>query len=140
MKELWCNLKFTWLYVKGQKKCIFIIFKSICIIIFSLVTPVLSTKIIISLTSNNFIQIILIALAMSVIVGISNLMHYLSRRSALKVYRNTLSILEINLGRNVLKLENECLDKNGNGVFIQRLTNDTSRIADVFQTIFGITS
>ena len=100
----------------------------------------MSTKIIISLTSNNFIQIILIALAMSVIVGISNLMHYLSRRSALKVYRNTLSILEINLGRNVLKLENECLDKNGNGVFIQRLTNDTSRIADVFQTIFGITS
>lgn len=77
---------------------------------------------------------------MSVIVGISSLMHYLSPRSAIRVYRNTLSILEINLGRNVLKLENECLDKNDNWVFIQKLTTDTSRIADVFQTIFGITS
>ena len=129
MKELWSNLKFAWSYAKEQKKYIFIIvFTSMCNIIFSIVTPILSAKIIISLTSNNFIQIILIALAICVVEGLSSLMHYLSRRSAIKVYRNTLSVLEIDLGRNVLKLENECLDKNGSGVFIQRLTNDTSRI------------
>lgn len=141
MKELWRNLKFAWSYAKGQKKYIFIIlFTSICSIIFSILTPILSAKIIISLTSNNFIQIILTALAICVVDGLSSFMRYLSRRSAIKVYRNTLSVLEIDLGRNVLKLENECLDKNGSGVFIQRLTNDTSRIADVFQAVLGMTS
>jgi ABC-type multidrug transport system fused ATPase/permease subunit len=32
------------------------------------------------------------------------------------------------------------MDKNGSGVFIQRLTNDTSRIADVFNAVLGMTS
>lgn len=85
--------------------------------------PILSAKIIILLTSKEYLQIILIALAICVVEGLSSFMYYLSRRSAIKVYRNTLSVLEIDLGRNVLKLENECLDKNGSGVFIQRLTN-----------------
>lgn len=141
MKELWCNLKFAWLYAKGQKKYIFIILlTSIFSIIFSILAPILSAKIIISLTSDNFIQIILIALAICVVEGLSSLTHYISRRSSIKVYRNTLSVLEIDLGRNVLKLENECLDRNGSGVFIQRLTNDTSRIADVFNAVLKMTS
>lgn len=141
MKELWNNLKFAWSYAKGQRKHIWIIlFASICSIIFSIITPILSANIIISLTGNNYVQIILIALALFIVDAFSSLMHYLSRMSAIKVYRNTLSVLEIDLGRNVLKLENECLDKNGSGVFIQRLTNDTSRIADVFQALLGMTS
>ena len=56
------------------------------------------------------------------------------------VYRSVLNVLEIDLGRNILKLENECLDKNGSGLFIQRLTNDTSRLADVFNCMLGMIS
>lgn len=124
VKELWRNLKFAWSYAKGQKKYIYIIFfASLCNIVFSIAMPILSAKIIILLTSKEYLRIILIALAICVVEGLSSFMYYLSRRSAIKVYRNTLSVLEIDLGRNVLKLENECLDKNGSGVFIQRLTN-----------------
>ena len=68
MKELWNNLKFAWSYAKGQRKHIWIIlFASICSIIFSIITPILSANIIISLTGNNYVQIILIALALFIV-------------------------------------------------------------------------
>lgn len=139
MRELCNNLKFAWEYAKVEKKAILgIVFSSICNIIFSIIVPILSAKIIISLTSSNFTQIILLALVLFFTDIVIDILDYFSRRCSIKVYKNSLSLLEIDLGRNVLKLENECLDKNGSGVFIQRLTNDTSRIADVFNSILGM--
>ena len=37
---------------------------------------------------------------------------------------------------NMTKIENKCLDASSSGVFIQRLTADTTRIADVFTVLF----
>ena len=68
------------------------------------------------------------------------LFHYIERRCSLSIYRKTLSLLETDLARNILKLENECLDKNGSGVFIQRLTNDTSRLSDAFNSVLSMLS
>lgn len=141
MIELFKNLKFAWKYAKGEKKYLIIfIIANIISICLSIIYPILSAKIIISLTSNNFIQIILIALVILIVESLSSFIHYLTRMCSIKIYRNTLSMLEVDLGRNVLKLENECLDKNGSGVFIQRLTNDTSRMADVFNSLLGMIS
>ena len=56
------------------------------------------------------------------------------------MYRNALSKIEIDLGKNILKLDNNCLDNNNSGVFIQRLTSDTTRMADVFNNMLGIIS
>ena len=56
MRELWNNLKFAWIYAKEQKRYIFeIIIISILSIILSIVTPILSARIIIYLTSNKYI-------------------------------------------------------------------------------------
>ena len=35
----------------------------------------------------------------------------------------------------MLKLETKTIDENSSGVFIQRLTNDTSKIADIFNVL-----
>ncbi len=138
MKELFNNLKFAWSYAKGQKKYLVLLnIANIFSIAFSIITPILSAKIIVSLTSNEYTRIILIALAIFITNSIDDIFRYIAHRCTNIIYRNTLSIIEIDLGRNVLKLETECLDKNGSGLFIQRLTNDTSRLADVFNSIFG---
>lgn len=126
--------------LKIKNNLIILVINNIVGIILSIVIPILSAKIIISLTSNNYSQIILIALVIFIVDGISNLTHYISRVFSIKIYRNTLSALEIDLGRNVLKLENECLDENGSGLFIQRLTNDTARMADVFNSLLDMIS
>ena len=141
MKDLYKNLKFAWGYAKESKKyLILLMIANIINVIFGIVTPILSARIIIELTNNDYSRIILVAGAMFLVEFISDLFSYVSSRCSIKVYRNTLSVLEVDLGRNVLKLENACLDKNGSGVFIQRLTNDTSRLAEVFNDVLGMMS
>ena len=141
MKDLYKNLKFAWGYAKESKKyLILLMIANIINVIFGIVTPILSARIIIELTNNDYSRIILVAGAMFLVEFISDLFSYVSSRCSIKVYRNTLSVLEVDLGRNVLKLENARLDKNGSGVFIQRLTNDTSRLAEVFNGVLGMMS
>lgn len=141
MKEFINNLKFAWKYANTEKSKIAVIVVSNFIrIVLSVIAPILSAKIIVSLTSNDYAQIFLIAIMILLVDGISNLMYYFSRTTATKVYRVALAALEVDLGRNVLKLENKCLDEKGSGVFIQRLTNDTSKIADAFQYLLGMTT
>lgn len=135
------NLKFVWQYAKGEKKRLVIfIICNIFNIIFNIVTPILSAKIIVELTSSNFARIILMAMVIFFIDFMSDLVSYLGVNSSIKIYRNTLSVLEVDLAKNVLRVENDCLDKNGSGVFIQRMTNDTQKISDAFNSIFGTIS
>ena len=98
----------------------------------------MSANVVIELTKNNYERIILIAALIFVINFIYNTTHYVARRCSLRVYRNTMSELEIDLGKNIMELENDCLEKNGSGVFIQRMTSDTNKLANVFNSIFGI--
>ena len=139
--ELVNNLKFVWKYAKSQKyNLIIFIFSSIIKIIISVLGPILSAKIIIELTSNNYMQIILVAFVIMLFESVYNLFDYIGRRCSLSVYRKVLSLLETDLAKSVLKLQNNCLDENGNGVFIQRMTVDTGRLSDSFSDIVGMLS
>lgn len=139
--ELVNNLKFVWKYAKSQKyNLIIFIFSSIIKIIISVLGPILSAKIIIELTSNNYTQIILVAFVIMLFESVYNLFDYIGRRCSLSVYRKVLSLLETDLAKSVLKLQNNCLDENGNGVFIQRMTVDTGRLSDSFSDIVGMLS
>lgn len=138
MKELFKNLKFTWKYAKNEKKYFIVtIISNIMWIAISIILPILSAKIIMALTNNDFIRIISIAIMLLVINTLGNIFKYISRVASIKIYRNTLTKLEIELGENILRLENKCLDDNGSGVFIQRMTNDTSRLADIFNNLLS---
>jgi ABC-type multidrug transport system fused ATPase/permease subunit len=56
--------------------------------------------------------------------------------SAQRIHREGFKRIQIHLGQEILKIENKCLDASSSGVFIQRLTADTTRIADVFTVLF----
>lgn len=79
--------------------------------------------------------IIFISILIFFIENVRNLIRYFSRYYAQTIYRETFSKLQIDLGKQILKLENESLDDSGSGVFIQRLSNDTSRLADIFNVL-----
>ena len=141
MKNLFKNLKFSWQYVKNDKKYLFIItIVNIIDIILNVITPILSAKIIIELTTNNYKRMVLIAIMIFIVNFLSSMVHFIARTFSTKMYRNALSKIEVDLGSNMLKLDNNCLDSNSSGVFIQRLTNDTTRMADVFNSMLGIIS
>ena len=136
MKELIYNLKFAWRYAKNQKKLIILyILCNLFQIIISVFLPVLSAKIIVSLTDNQLIQVLNIALVLLFVELFRNCVVYLTNYFSQKIYRETFISVQSDLGYEILKLQNKCIDDNSSGVFIQRLTSDTSNIADVFNVL-----
>ena len=136
MKELIYNLKFAWRYAKKQKKLLFIyVLCNLFQIIISVFLPVLSAKIIVSLTDNQLIQVLNIALVLLFIELFRNCVVYLTNYFSQRIYRETFVSVQSDLGYEILKLQNKCIDDNSSGVFIQRLTSDTSNIADVFNVL-----
>ena len=136
MKELIYNLKFAWRYAKNQKKLIILyILCNLFQIIISVFLPVLSAKIIVSLTDNQLIQVLNIALVLLFVELFRNCVVYLTNYFSRKIYRETFISVQSDLGYEILKLQNKCIDDNSSGVFIQRLTSDTSNIADVFNVL-----
>ena len=133
MKEFIKNLKFAWTYSKDQKfKLIKYIICNIFSIIISIIIPILSAKIIVELTNNQFYQLIMIAIAIFLIESFRNIINNLARYYAHVIYRESFINIQTDLAKEILKLENKTIEDTGSGAFIQRLTNDTSRLADVF--------
>ena len=141
MKDTRTNIKFVWKYAKDEKKK-FILFAILNIIeiFISVVSPIISAKIIISLTSEEYKQIIYLAIALLIIRLLKHFVNLLGQKVTFKLHRNVLSKAEIDLGREILKLTNTSIDKHGTGVFIQRLNNDTGRITDIFGYLLDIFS
>lgn len=133
MKEFLNNLKFAWKYSKNQKKnLIGFIFTNILIIVISVIVPILSAKIIIYLTDNEFRQLLLIALVILLVEWSRNILNYIGRYNSNVLFRETYVNLQTSLGKEILKIENKNIDSEGSGLFIQRLTNDTSKLSEVF--------
>lgn len=136
MKSLWKNLKFAWQYTKNEKTK-FILFL-ICIVfhvIISIVIPILGARLIVSLTSNTLTQVLFVAMLIFMVEISRNIFIYLCNYFSQVIYRESFTRIQLDLGKSILKLTNSCIDDNSSGVFIERLTNDTSKIADVFNLI-----
>ena len=136
MKEFYKNLKFSWYYTKEEKwRVILLVILNIVNIILSVVAPILSAKVIIALTSDNYRQIILIAIAILSIELVAEIFNHFIRVIALKIQKCAKYKIQMDVGANILKVENRCLDEKGSGLFIQRITNDAGRISEAFDYI-----
>lgn len=136
MKEFIKNLRFVWIYAKGQKfTLIKYIITFIISIIISLVIPILTARRIIYLTDNNFTQLLVMAVTIFLIEIFQNFTNYFQRTYSQKIYRTTFTNFQIDLGKNILKLHNKSLEENSSGVFIQRMTSDASSMSDVFVAV-----
>ena len=136
MKELWGNLKFAWQYAKDQKIRLwgYILFNIFSVVI-SVIVPILSAKVVVYLTKNKFSQLIIVACVLFCVEVVRNISNFCTRYFSQKIYRETFTKIQSNLGKEILALENKVVDQYSSGVFIQRLTADTSRIADVFNIL-----
>lgn len=136
MKEFFRYLKFAWKYAKGEKKKIiaYIIFNIVTISI-SVFVPIISAKIIVSLTNAEFKQVLLMSLVILVVEISRSTSNYFLRLFSQIIYRETFTKIQSALGKEMLKLKTKTIDENSSGVFIQRLTNDTSKIADIFNVL-----
>lgn len=130
------NLKFLWKYGKDQKKNLIILIVSyVFSIVFKIINPILSSKIIISFTKNEINQIIYIAIAILFTDIIANFVYYVIRNKYTIIARTISTNVSIDLGENILKIESESLEKHGTGVFIQRISSDTEKLTNAFNSL-----
>ena len=136
MKEFFSNLKFVWQYAKDQKaKLIKYILCNFVVVIISVVVPIISANIIIYLTDSMFYQLLMMASVLCLLELLRNMLNYFSRYYSMIIFRESFIKIQTALGKNILRLENKVIDSNSSGVFIQRLTSDTSRLADIFNVL-----
>ena len=87
---------------------------NILIIVISVVVPILSAKIIVYLTDNEFHQLLLIAFVILLIEWFRNVCNYFKRHNSNILFRETYVNLQTSLGKEILKIENKSYAK---GIF-----------------------
>lgn len=138
MKETIKNLKRVYQYGKKYKKCLII--QIICCIFgigFNVVMPLLSAKLIVNFTDSVFNQAILMAIVILALSITDEIKTLIIRKNTQIFRRGTVRNMQMDLGRETLKLEQSTIDSNSSGMFIQRLTNDTDKMAGMFTTGMG---
>lgn len=135
------NLRFSWKYMEGRRGTFVIAVTSqIISVVLSIVAPILSAKLIVAYTDVTYEQIILIGLALLVVKLATGAVLFISNHSYNVVYNKTISAMEEDMVDSALRITKGCIDEQGSGLFIQRLTVDTTTIATGFNTIADMTT
>ena len=130
------NLIFTWQYTRHSKK--FLILAAalqLVSVLFLIVAPILNARIIVGLTEVALYQVLWTALSLFAVNLASAGIMAGCNWAYNVVYNRTLTLLEAEISENVLRIQNKEIEENGTGLFIQRLTVDTSNLATAFSTL-----
>lgn len=132
MKETINNIKKVYQYGKEYKKnLIGMIFGVIFGTILEIVVPLLTAKQIVYVTSSLWKQLLIISL---IIFGVQAYkafgVMFFTRRNHQYFSRGVIKNLQIRLGKEMLKISQNDMDTNSSGMFIQRIVNDTEKMAE----------
>ena len=107
------------------------IFAVISSTIIGIIVPLLTAKQIVYFTSSLWEQLLIISI---VILGVQAYIcfaaMFFTRRNSKYFQRGTMRKLQLKLGNEILKISQKDIDNNSSGMFIQRIINDTEKMAD----------
>ena len=98
----------------------------------NIIIPLLSAKFIMNFTDSKFKQAIYMSLLIFVVYVLEGTKMLLIRKNNQIFRRGTVRNIQMALGKEILSLEQKTLDSNSSGTFIQRLTNDTEKMSEIF--------
>ena len=114
-----------------KKNLIGMIFAVISSTIIGIIVPLLTAKQIVYFTSSLWQQLMIISIViLAVQAYISFAAFFFTRRNSKYFQRGTMKKLQIRLGKEILKISQTDIDSNSSGMFIQRIVNDTEKMAD----------
>ena len=136
LKNILINFKKTWIFVKEDKKYIilFLIF-SLILCGISVITPLLSAKMLLYLTDGMFKELLTITIIVLIVELIRNIFNFLYNILFHKYTLKETSRIQVNIAKEAMKLETAELDNNSSGIFIDRINNDTKEIVNVFSNL-----
>lgn len=133
MKETIDNLKKVFKVSNEYRKhFIFILITSIVQMIVGIVLPLYTAKQIVLFSENVYEELLLASIMVLVISLIDEINYFIMGIACRKFRMGTIKNLQMKLGTEILKIRETDIQKNGTGTFIERLTNDTDKMADMF--------
>lgn len=133
------NIKELKKFTKNTKKYIITyIFLSFIVSLVGIIFPIYTSMQLIHLTNGVFSKVIMCAGVILIISIVEALVQLFISMCTQKFSRIIIKRIQVNIAEEILKIKTENIDNKSNGLFIQRLTNDASNIADIFT--FGISS
>ncbi|MBQ9012036.1 MAG: ABC transporter ATP-binding protein [Bacilli bacterium] len=138
MKETIKNLKRVYKYGKKYKKSLII--QMVCCVIFitiNIILPIFGAKQLLYLTTNVYDELIGVSILVALIASFNALARVLLRRNTQKFFRGTTRDIQVDLGREILKIEVSDIDKNSTGKFTRRLGSDTDEMSRIFTMGMG---
>jgi len=133
------NIKELSKFVSTSKKYIIsYILLSILISIVGVVTPFLSAKQLLSISSGLLEQTIIYSVFIFLVYIFNCLIRFTITFCSEKFSKIIIRQLQLDIANEILKIKVENIDKKSNGLFIQRMTNDATNLASIFT--FGVDS
>ena len=134
MRETFANLKKVYKNFgrENKKALIKILLFSLFGIFTNVAIPLFSSKFIVNFTNSEFKQAIYMVLIVLGIYIIEGLKIFLIRKNNQIFRRGTIKNIQMKLGREILKIEQQDLDENTSGTFVRRLGSDTDNMSHIF--------
>ena len=130
------NLKKSFKYVKNNKKNLIIgIVISLLEVPLSILNPILTSKIVLNLNEFMYENVLRIAAFMVLTYSFAHILTFLASIVNKRYYTNVTYDVKKELMKETFNIKTSCFDEVGTGLFTNRLENDTSNIAYVFDTL-----
>ena len=107
--------------------------------LFNVVEPIISAKIIIAYSASEIKKIYIAAGLLLVQAAASSLLNYVTSRMLRASYGEMVKQMKHDLSDSILRIKTDCMDENGTGVFTQRLINETEKVVDSMDAILDAT-
>ena len=124
VKNILINFKKTWKFIKEDNLCGI-----------SVITPLLSAKMLLYLTDGMFKELIIVTIMVLLVELTRNLFNFLYNVLFHKYSLKATSRIQVNIAKETIKLETAELDSNSSGIFIDRINNDTKEIVNIFSDL-----
>ena len=133
MKSFFKNAKRVYKYSIGCRRYILMyLILSFITMLASIVVPTLTSLQLVNLTKGIWDKVIIYSLFVFGITLFQSFLDFLTSISTQKFSKKVISRVQIELGREILKIQLSDLDKHSSGLFTQRLTNDASDMTSIF--------
>ena len=130
------NLKKSFKYVKKNKKNLIIgAIIALLEVPLSILNPILTSKIVLNLNENMYENVLRIAAFMVLTYSFAHILTFLASIFNKRYYTNVTYDVKKELMKETFNIKTSCFDEVGTGLFTNRLENDTSNIAYVFDTL-----
>lgn len=137
IKSFFKNIKRVYKYSVGYRKHIFMyLIISFLVMLVSIVVPTLTSLQLVNLTEGIWNKVIVYSLFVFGLTLFRSFLDFLTSISIQLFSKKVVSRVQIELGREILKIQLSDIDKHSSGLFTQRLTNDASDMTSIFT--FGV--